>query len=257
MEIMRGSMSIALCLFGNDYIIDKKWWKGYLLYFIALCFHAQTIVLFLLPAFFFLRFNKVGVLVLVGAFVAGHIIQVSLGDYLDMLEMDNALSDKAESYSNSDKYGQQGGNLNFFMVYIIPKYIYGLLSLIYVKQCVINSRLLRFEPLIMLGVLFLTVQMSLQIAYRFVDYYIVYFVLFISDFSVDLSRKVNLSKGVALIRTFIILFPFLFFTSYVRIIKGKRYYPYSSVIDRTVNKDREKVYHSSNIPRPNANRNEY
>lgn len=255
MEIMAGSMSIVLCLFGNDFVLDKKWFKGYLLYILAFFFHAQTVVLFFLPTFFFLRFNKKGVLVMIGAFIAGIFIQSILGDYLELLDMgDDVIVNRAEKYAESDKYGEQGGNLNFFIVYILPRLIYGLLSLFYLKKYVKTSRLLKLEPFLMLGIMFLLLQMSLQIAYRYVDYYIVYFVLFISDLSVHLSRKVRLSKGVALIRTFIFLFPFIFLTTYVRILRAKRYYPYSSVIERKVDHARE-IYYSN--CRPHANRNEY
>ena len=252
MEIMRGSMSIALCLFGNDYIIEKKWFKGYLLYALALCFHAQTIVLFLLPMLFFLRFNKLGILVLIGAYVAGYIIQIKLGGYLELLELSDAISEKAENYAESDTYGKQGGNLNFFIVYIFPKILYGLLSLLYIKKYISASRLLRLEPFLMLGVLFLMVQMSLQIAYRYVDYYMIYFVLFISEFSVEFSKKVSLSKGLSLLRTFIVLFPFLFLTTYVKVMKGIRYYPYSSIIERKINLDRENHHNKAS-----ANINEF
>ena len=68
MEIMKGSMSIVICLFANDYILEKKWVKGYILYFIALLFHAQTILLFFIPFLFSLRLNIKGLLVLICAF---------------------------------------------------------------------------------------------------------------------------------------------------------------------------------------------
>ena len=44
METMRASLSVVICLYANDYILDKKWIKGYILLFLALMFHAQTIL---------------------------------------------------------------------------------------------------------------------------------------------------------------------------------------------------------------------
>ncbi len=258
MEIMRGSMSIVLCLFANDYILDKKWIKGYLLYALALCFHAQTVVLFVLPVLFFLRLNKFGVLLLGLAFIVGYLIQAAFGDYLMLLDLDDAIVDKAEKYAESDKYGGQGGNINFFIVYILPNMIYGVLALIYMKRNHIESKLLKLEPMLMLGMMFLMIQMSMQIAYRFVDYYRIYFIMFCAESFVYVAKNVKLSSSLAYCRAWILIFPFVFLLVYPR-LAGKmiRYVPYISVFEREVVKERELKYHNGNTPRPIARDNEY
>lgn len=258
MEIMRGAISIAICLFGNDYILEKKWTKGYFLYALALMFHAQTVVLFVLPVLFFLRLNKFGALVLLAAFVVGYLIQTALGDYLELLDMDNAIGDKAEKYAESDKYGGQGGTINFIIVYILPNLVYGVLTLIYMKRYHIESRLLKLEPMLMLGMMFLMMQMSMQIAYRFVDYYRIYFIMFCAESFVYVARNVKLSSGLAYCRAWILIFPFVFLLAYPK-LTGKmiRYVPYISVFERKVVKERELKYHNGNTPRPIARDNEY
>ena len=258
MEIMRAAISIVICLFGNDYILERKWVKGYLLYMLALMFHAQTVVLFVLPVLFFLRLNKFGAMALVAAFIAGHIIQAALGDYLMLLDMDGAIGDKAEKYAESDQFGDQGGNMNFFIVFILPNLIYGVLTLIYMKRYHRESRLLKFEPMLMLGMMFLMMQMSMQIAYRFVDYYRIYFMMFCAEFFVYIAKNVKLSRGLAYCRAWILIFPFVFLLAFPKLTsKRYRYAPYSSVIERKVVKERELRYNQSYKNRPQARNNEY
>ena len=120
METMRASFTFVICLFANDYILEKKWIKGYLLLLLAILFHAQAIVMLVVPVLFFLRFNKLGLFACIAAFFLGYLIQKGIGDYLNLLELTDNISEKASRYAESDKYGTQGGNLNFFIVRIFP-----------------------------------------------------------------------------------------------------------------------------------------
>ena len=64
-----------------------------------------------------------------------------------------------------------------------------------------------------------------------------------------------LSKGLAYCRAWIIIFPFVFLISYPNLtFKRIRYVPYSSVIERKVDKDREALYAED---RPSAHKDEY
>ena len=55
MEEMKSAISLAVALYGNDYILEKKWIKAYLLYFVALLFHPSAAFFLLTPLFLFLR----------------------------------------------------------------------------------------------------------------------------------------------------------------------------------------------------------
>lgn len=265
MEIMRGSLSIVLCLYANDYILEKKWLKGYSLYFLALMFHVQTILLFILPILFFLKFNKVGVVFLFGAYLLGIIIMDVLGDYLFLFEDNESISRKVSIYSRSEKYGAQNGNLNLYFIQILPLLIYVLVSFIYIKIKYTNSSLLKFEPFIFLGVMFILIRMNLEIAYRYVDYFKIYFVLFFSEFFIKLIDGARvISKEVAVFRSYVIFIPFfLVFMVYNYILSKEyslRYTPYSSVIERIVSMKRENMYIDLNASKdfyPSANKYEY
>lgn len=260
MEIMRGSLSIVICLFANDYILDKKWLKGYLLYFLALMFHLQTLILFVLPLLFFMRLNKTGIAILVGAFLVAGILNILIGDYLSLLEKVSEVgANKAENYMSSG-YGEQSHNLKYIIVMYIPDIFYSILSLYYIKKKDSHNPLLKLEPLLLLGVMFMIMRLNLAIAYRFVDYYRVYFLLFESELLISLLKKGNyrLDKAVICARTLIIFVPLFFYIGFEKYRRCPQYFPYSSVIERKIDKDRELFYHNrASHPRPTANYNEY
>ena len=258
MEIMRASISVVICLFANDYLLEKKWLKGYLLLCLALMFHIQTIVMFVLPIFLFLRLNKLGIALIFVAFLFSIYINTIFGDYLTMLDAVSEVgAEKAEQYLNSDKYGDQTHNLTYMAIYFFPYIIYGIASLLYFKKYDNNNLILRFEPFLLFGVVFIVIQMNLQIAYRFVDYYRVYFILFFSELFLSLlKRDFRLSRGVVFARTFIIFIPIFFMFGIEKYARRGQYYPYSSVIERKIDKYREQIFMKTQDRIP-ANRNLY
>lgn len=257
METMRASFSIILCLYANDYILlERKWIKGYILITLALMFHAQTVIMFVVPFLFFLRLNRKGALFLIAMFFIGFVVQKSLGDYLDLLELSDEISNKASNYIDSDKYGQQGGNINFFLVQIFPYLFYSLFCLFYLKVYHRESKVLKFEPFIMCGCVFLVLQMNMQIAYRFVDYFRMFFCIFFAEtFVMLVTHAIRLKFSVAITRAIIIFIPFFLLVGYYRYTRISLIYPYSSVIERSVNQEREIRFFYGD--RPSANYNEY
>ena len=258
METMRAGFSFVLCLYANDYILDKKWIKGYLLFILALMFHAQTIVMFVVPILFFMRFNKIGLIMCVCALILGFVVQRGLGTYLELLEMFDSISDKASMYAGSDKYGTQGGNLNFYIVRIFPNLFYSLFCLFYLKKFHPDSKVLKVEPFIMCGVFFLLIQMSMQIAYRYVDYFRIFFIIFYAEtFIMIIHDSKILSRSLATIRALIVFLPFILLVGYSMYLSAYTFYPYSSVIDRRIIRQREWKYEQTDKITPYADIDEY
>lgn len=258
MEIMRASISVVICLFAYDYILDKKWLKGYLLLCLALMFHIQTIVMFVLPILFFLRLNKLGIAIIFGAFFVSIYINIIFGEYLMMLDVVSEVgAEKAEQYLNSDTFGDQTKNLKFMAVMYFPYIIYSIASLLYLKKYDKGNPLLRLEPFLLFGVIFVVMELNLYIAYRFVDYFKTYFILFFSELLLSLikQRGCRLSRGVVFVRAFIIFIPFFFMVGFSRYRQMKRFYPYSSVIERKIDKTREQDFMEHD--RMPANKNMY
>lgn len=255
MEIMRGSMSIVVCLFANDYIVEKKWVKGYLLYLIAFMFHSQTLIILLTPILCFVLKGKKGYIFLICAFFLGVIIARSFSSYIEMLELGDYVEDKAMRYAESEKYGGMTKNINYIIVKIIPEIVYSLVALLYLKRNHLKGDMFKMEPFVLLGVCFSLIEINVYIAYRMADYYRLYTAIFLSEFFVQLVRNHQFNYKRSYFFAFVIFLPFFFTISYSYKQKAIRYYPYTSVIERKIEREREVYY--LNARRPPARSNEY
>ena len=256
MEVMRGSISIVICLFGNDYILDRKWFKGYLLYCIAAMFHFQTIVIMLLPSLFWIRFNKYGIAILVIAFFIGFSLKNILEDYMFLLGGNELLESEMEDKLNSKKYGEAHGNTLYLVGNVLIKVIYPLLSLLLVKKNSEDDKLKRLEPFLLLGVMFVLIQLNLPIAFRYVYYYGIYFALFYSEvFVAIIPKSLKQRSFFVFFRSVVLFFPvFLFYgNTYYRTHK---YHPYTSIIEMSIDRDKEKVFKERTTYSP-PNKNKY
>ena len=241
MEIMRASFSIAICLYANDYIRERKWVKGYLLYFIATLFHAQTLVLCVLPLLFFLKLNRKGILILLLSYFVGVLLMKYLGDYLFLLEGSENMESKVTGYIESDIYGKNTNNIGYFIVSLLPWIAYPLFSLWYCKRFVENEKLKSLEPFVMLGVVFVLIQSSFIIAYRYVDFFKIYFELFFAETFVYMIKKnTNFTYSFGYVRSILFFLPILFIN--IGYYFEPQYNPYSSVIEKSVVEDRENRY---------------
>ena len=258
-QVMRGSMSIVICLYANDYFLRRKWLKGYSLLVIALMFHAQTLVMFVMPFLFFLRFNKKGIVVLVAAFFLGQVTGMLLNDYASLLMTDDntSIGDKALSYANSERYSVQMG-LKGAIISIGTRFAYLFFILGYLKRHDKSNDILRFEPLLMLFCVFMLIQSGFVIAYRYVAYYAIYVAILFAYGFVTLAKSVKFTQAMNYARAFILFFPIMFL-----ICRGKiqdkdehvKYFPYASVIKKSIDPDREKLYNF--LGRPSAKLSEY
>ena len=241
MEIMRASLSIVICLYANDYILDRKYVVGYILFFVALLFHTQTLFVFFMPFFFWLKLDKRGILFLLFAFILGVVIQIKFGSLIDLLKLGEALNNKAELYANNDMYSKTAGNINYVIVFILPMLIYSLLALWYVKRNNKRSQLLKFQPFVMLGASFLIIQTNVQIFFRFADYYCIYMVLFISEYFQGIFRnRGQLTRSMSYARAFIVYLPFCFLTGWKHYRDNPfRFIPYYSILNPAIDHTRE------------------
>lgn len=252
-EEMRASISLALCLFANDYYLEKKWLKGLSLYVIGCLFHYSTLLLLLTPLFMFLKFNFVGMLFVILALPAGVFAELMLGDYLMLLDMGDQISDKAIGYINNDEFHQKY-NIYYYIVDIGIYIFFVFVSFLYVKCKHLRDEILKFQPFLIFGMIFFMAKTNFGILTRYAHFYYPYFIIFISMMFVYLIKNnLNQMKSIAWIRTLVIFSPFLYLLARAYIASPPRmisksyhnyqkYYPYSSVIEKNVNKDREKLY---------------
>ena len=257
MEIMRGSLSIAICLFANDYILEKKWLRGYALYVLALMFHAQTILLFILPLLFSIKLDAKGVLVLIVAFIVGIFADSLIGNYVYILDNED-IEEKALGYAESEAF-TEGFGIRSILLNFLPNIFYPIAALIILKKNDADNPILRLEPLLLFYVMFMLMKINFRITYRYVQYYSIIVNLFMSGFFVFLIRGDLLkgSVGVKYLLAILIFLPFFILRVhyYSKDFVYERYFPYTSVIDRKENPDREDLLYL--LTGRGANENEY
>lgn len=257
MEIMRANMCITICLYGNDYVLNRKWVKGYLMYFIALLFHIQAILFFFLPLILKLRLelNRKGYFFLVITFVVGYLIQNAFGNYLTLLELaDGDVQTKLNGYGVSE-YFNTARNLNYMIVYYFPLLFYTMASVAYVNKKSSDNELILLQPFVMIGLVFQVLQMTLFMAYRFTEFFYVYMLMYMANMFIDVARNMGKSSNYrGFVRVLIVFLPFFFLTFYsFRSYNVWRYIPYASVIDRKIDKNRETEFSLQNQPPYNLN----
>lgn len=257
--IMKAAISIVVCLYANDYILQKKWVKGYMLYLISALFHPQAILIMLTPFLLILKLNKKSVLLFSFLYVLGFFVQDYLGDSLFLFDFDEDLYDKVENVATSDRYSSRTSNFNYAIVNILPYFIYALLSLYAIKRFRPNSNLLKFESFVIIYLCFIVLEMNVYISYRFALYYTIYFILLLSESFVEFAslRQKSKYRTKVFLKSLLIVLPFLFLLGYRSYQRAWIYNPYSSVIERNVDKTREWNRLELHPNGPRANRNEY
>lgn len=252
-EEMRAGMSIVICLFANDYILEKKWALGIFLYMVGCFFHSSTLIILLLcPILKYLKFNIKGSILLIALFIASSALRPLIESFYSLFAFNATLYGKMDNYIDDAYYMQSGlnilGLITSFALLAYPVY-----SLYIVKKKDNCNSVLRLEPLLFMYIMFAIINLSIPIAYRFLHFYSVYFILFISELIVRVlkSGKNKLVTFFFVVVPLIVLMEMPFFSKDM----SQRFIPYSSVFDKTVNPDREHVYRTHDAG--DASYNEY
>lgn len=262
-EEMRASMAVALCLYANDYILEKNWVKGISLILISVFFHYSAIVLLLTPLFVYLRFNVLGYITLFLSLFLGFKIQQVFGDYILLLGVGGAVGEKAEAYANNDLLFEYRITLIGIITTKVVYIIYSIIAFYYIKlKSLQNDRnLLQMQPFVMTGLIFVLFSIPMPISYRYVHFYEVYFLFFFVHLFVDLVKDNKMhSVAVSLVKCFVLSVPLLYGLSYEvyranysssnwshPVYGYTRFYPYASIFDKTIDEEREFFYRSWEI----------
>lgn len=243
MVVMKAALALSIILYANDFFLEKKYIKGFLLVLIATGFHQASLILVIIPFLTFLRFNIIGIAFLVGAFFVGAFIQRMLGDMFMLFEAAEGMYDKLDNYAGNDKYMGQIYNYNYYLVYFFPLIIYPILSILYLKRNCRDSQILKFEPFIMIGLVFQMMQFNIDLMYRYVYVFTPYYIIYIIHCFMDFSKKsLLLTKSLAYVRTFVIIIPLLVSSAMKWPLTHVSFFPYSSVVERNTDENREKYY---------------
>lgn len=244
MEELRASLALVICLFANDYCLEKKWLKAIALYLLASLFHFSAIICIVTPLLLRLRFNYIGLVIAVGVFIGGILVAPFIEENMFILEFSDAIYGKVQGYMDDEMYIESGLNILGYITHLML-YAYPVISILSLKKNDKSNQLLSLEPFLMIAILVAILNLRLPLAYRYIHYYSLYIILFVTEFSMRLlkgNKKISpkLRLGIASV----LLFPMIYLMVSPNFSPDlySRFLPYSSVIDRTVNPLREKTY---------------
>lgn len=249
-EAMRAAIGIAVCLYANDYMLDRKWIKAFLLIAIGFLFHPQVGVVALTPLFLSLRISRVSLFIMVLSFFVAYAIQITIGDYLDILEnMDNEdIGNKLASYGGNSLYIENRG-LGWQIVNQYPLILYSIVGGYFFKSR-LPDKLQKLQPFFIMGIIYQIMSLQVFIIYRFAETYKIYTYFYISYAFVELAKSNRfLTKQIAVFRASIIIFPLIISLSYFNMISkySVRYFPYTSIFNRKIIKKRELHIHTESM----------
>lgn len=248
-EIMRESLAVATFLYAVPYLLRSQYIHYYCLAFIAFGFHLSAFVTLGVPLIKFIPNNKfglfVGVLLALSILIFADIFRSQL---LILLDVD-IFADKALSYFSNAKYSTSLLSISFLFNLLFYILLPSVLFIKYVQSHDVKK--VQIFRLVLFYIFVYCCTIVVPIFYRINNYFTIFFLIYLSGF-VTIKNKVSMLSinatrflGYVLISLFIImkirvyclpLFDGCSLPSYVR------YYPYSSIFTKQLDKDREKLY---------------
>ena len=202
----------------------------------------------------FMRFNKIGWLFITLTFVGGIFILSKIEDAFLMIDLGDRISGRAIRYLNNEEY-LVVHNIKYYIVGIGAFLFYSYFSVRLSQYGDEYESLKKLEPLLIMGLLFMILKSNLGIITRFVRFYEPYFILFFSDlFIIIVQKQTSVSRVLSVLKAGLVFIPFFYnITSFyfyrktddIELSKHynyERYYPYSSILEKSLDDRRERMY---------------
>lgn len=250
-EIMRQGLCIALFLCSYKYIVQKDYLRYYILCFAIFSIHNSAFILFLLPLMNFKISKSLFVLLLIifasmiflSQYLLGY-VYVLLGTGL-LDAGDSSASDILDAY-NDGRYGDGVLSISNLIGYVYNIFIPFLL-LFWVNK---RYEMSKYNCTILTLVIVNIMSIAIPVCFRFVKYFDVFLSLFYVESIILFSQYIYRNKQSArkLLVTSILIFyiyhgvgVYFKISDDLRISSIYKYYPYSSVIEKSTDSRREYI----------------
>lgn len=241
-QLLRQVLAIGFFLYGLKYYNTNKWLKYYLICTVAVLFHESALIAFVFPIMKTISYNKKTMFLLLGlVFVLFYVGNKFFNSLL--FSLPELFAEKAITYESA---GQSSSLVTLFFNIVLSSII-PVIAVCYKKKKDINS-----IGAITYGLCY-AIGCNVPIFYRFSFYFQLFFYIFYIDlfFSICSSVAHSIKKKDALVFLYLsIVFLFLvfrgrmYFSNYGDTGKPSwvQYYPYSSIITKEKNPDREQLF---------------
>lgn len=261
-EVMREACAAVTLLLAWPYFIKGKWIHYYALAIISVLFHTSAFITLVLPILYLPKIRNIfmigkhTILILIGVFLVGSVVGYALTDYLKVFYFIEGMEKNIDNYANDDLAGQVV-NIYGIISNLLLWCVYPYLAIAYIKRHyngIKNHKLT--DPLnFMIGIclIFAVLSIPISIFYRYNNYFFPFAIAAIGNW-VYTNRpvaNVKLNPNFKYMTWIMIFVPFFFLTTYryfriennLEIYEEARYYPYSSIIEKSTDPARTRVQH--------------
>lgn len=262
-EQIRESFAVAIFLIAWPWFKKNIWWKWYIAAFCAIMFHISAFILFFLPLIklpgirMLFRFGKHTLYVCLALFIVAFVLQNMFFRYIELISVTESMLDRVQTYGNI----QRSDILNFNRIIgVIIQYVaYPIFALVTINARIKAGQIQGNEEyefrqkssMALMSIYISIFTIFIGIFVRYNNYFQLFAILLISDWAFTrlyLFKRFLKVGYLYWILIFMPMFVYNFYFSYMTPVnKGEtlynymRYYPYSSVIDQTIDSDRERT----------------
>ncbi len=242
-EIFRESLAICVFLLSLPFFYNKEWMRYYLMMFFALLFHLSALVLIFLPLISKFNINKRSICFV---FIVTILVFLLSDKFLSiantLLSYSALLQDNYLSYLNNDNYANSIFSISRVFNYFFNIWLPLIMIYIFNKK---GAKGIHYS-IIIVFILVYSLTQCIPILYRFNNYFKLFMLLFNINIIYFVSRYF-LQKRVCYV---FLLTIYLLFSSRSYLSKidetgvssYSRYYPYSSIIDKKTDSQRELLF---------------
>lgn len=251
-EVMRESVAISFFLLAYKHIISRNWFAYYIFVVFAILSHSAAFILIFIPFISYTSIHK-SVFIYMGiAICVGYLIDQYFGEILKFISVTQSLQEKSSLYKDSLL---ASGVLNFkgILSHMTIYIFYPLAAIYFIKR---HYRInFEYSFLILANIFLCIFLIFIGLFYRYLNYFIIFDLLIFSEFAGALYSyfKRNYSPSLSLLLQSLIFSGIFFLQIYSLFSKPSgvpeytRYFPYSSVLDKEKNLDREKLFQYYNL----------
>ena len=249
-QVLREAVAVSFFLIAFDKLISGK--VGLIKYFIfllpAILFHRFALVSFLFPLFVNFRYGKRYYISVLIVFLITPVFSYLMDSFLNIQFLNLVLGESISGYKESIMYGITTRNIFGYITI-------ALFSVIPLVLLLNNSKRDQIQSLSLLYIIVLILRMSsLVILYRINNYLALPFIIsFASSISNSCYKKSFALSRISLMNSitpFVICLIIYMGTSIRQMVTSDEfvmYYPYSSIIDKSMDPDRESFYRGNGI----------
>lgn len=243
-QVLRESLAVGVFMYSLQFYFSRKWLKYYLCCALALTFHESSLFSLILPVFSLWDCGKYFKYVYIVMLMTLLICANSVREYILHITPELGMfTDRVSTYAQAFNQEYEFTNYwNFIFNVILPLFV-----VLYLEK---HNVLLKYKHLVLAATFTYTLSLFIPIAYRFVNYYLIFSYLTIIIFIDKLilhQHKLHPLVYVMCCSLFILFKARMYLGTYgdTNVPSYHQYYPYASIFDKSIDPEREIILRDS------------